>query len=123
MSEPETHAIRLHRLASDDIDEVQDRLMASASEAHAEEWHEALLGVLATLATYPERCMLARENRLFKNDVRVYPFRHRASGVTHRILYEVVKEEMEAPYVHVLHVRHGARKPMTRAEARKIEEE
>ena len=123
MSDPETHAVRLHRLASDDIDEVQARLTASVGEAYAEEWHEGLLSVLATLATYPERCVLARENRLFRNDVHMYPFRHRGSSVTHRILYEIVVDDMEAPYVHVIHVRHGARKPMTRAEARKIEKE
>jgi len=122
VSDPEVYAVRLHRLASDDIDEVQARLMASVGEEYAEEWHEGLLSVLATLATYPERCVLAHENRLFRNDVRVCPFRHRGSSVTHRILYEIVVDDMEAPYVHVLHVRHGARKPMTRTEARKIEE-
>lgn len=122
MSDPEVYAVRLHRLASDDIDEVQARLMASVGEEYAEEWHEGLLSVLATPATYPERCVLAHENRLFRNDVRVCPFRHRGSSVTHRILYEIVVNDMEAPYVHVLHVRRGARKPMTRTEARKIEE-
>lgn len=62
------------------------RLMASVGEAYVEEWHEGLLSVMATLATYPERCVLARENRLFRNDVRVCPFRHRGSSVIHRIL-------------------------------------
>ncbi len=41
--------------------------------------------------------------------------------MVYRILYEIVQDDEDAPYVHILHIRHGSRKPMTRAEARKIE--
>jgi plasmid stabilization system protein ParE len=123
VNDPEIYAVRLHPKASADIDDVQARMAASVGEVYANEWHLELLEVLASFATYPKRFSLASENRLFQNDVRVYPFRYRGSNVTYRILYEIIVDEMEAPYVYILHIRHGSRKPMTRADARKMEDE
>ncbi len=49
--------------------------------------------------------------------------RYSPGSATYHIFFTVAEAEEDAPYVYILHVRHGARKPMTRAEARKIEED
>lgn len=54
-------------------------------------------------------------------------YRRRPGSPAYRVLFTIVEEEGEPPFVRIVHVRHGARRPMTRAEARErlraIEEE
>ena len=79
--------------------------------------------VISTLATLPRRRAIADENRLFQNDVWEYLYQFRKSRVIYRILFEIVEKDEDTPFVHVLHIRHASRKPMTRAEAREIEKD
>lgn len=123
MSDLEKYAIRLHPKAAADIDEAHRQLAAFSEELYADEWQEGLQEAISTLATLPKRRPLANENRLFQNDVWSYPYSFRKSRVIYHILFEVVEGDEDAPFVYVLHIRHSARKPMMRAEAREIEKD
>jgi len=123
MSEGQTYAIRFRRQARVDIDEARERLAGITSLDHADAWYDGLLNVLANLATNPNRNPLAHEDRLFQDQVHVFPYRLSPRGVAYRVFYTIAEADEDAAFLYVLHVRHGARKPMTRAEARKIEEE
>lgn len=97
----ETRAIR-------DIDEAAGWLAAQSPEA-AERWFDLMESEIRSLARFPERCPRAREDGLFKVELRqlVYGRRHGR----YRVIFTVRKRT-----VHVLHVRHGAKPAMTPAE-------
>ena len=119
-----TYALRVHRLATVDMIEAYERLAEATNEDYAADWYIGLQKALATLATLPKRGPVAEEDRLFRRvEVKVVPYRHGSGRVVHHVFYSVHEPGEDAPFVHILHVRHGARKPMTRAEARKIEAE
>lgn len=115
------YAIRIRPIAQRDIDEATNRIAIFTDEKHAKEWRDGLLKKLATLATLSRRAPVAEENRLFAGDVRVIPYRLSAGGAAYRVFFSIQEPTEDAPFVHILHIRHGARKPMTRAEAREIE--
>lgn len=121
--EGQTYAIRFRRQAREDINAARKRLADTTSGDHADVWHDGLLDVLAALATNPNRHPLAHEGRFFRDSVHVFPYRLSPRGVVYRVFYTITEAGDDAAFVYVLHVRHGARKPMTRAEARKIEED
>ena len=73
------------------------------SPLNAARWLRGLYATIETLETLPSRCGLARESRSFRTEIRQLLYgrgRHRR-----RILFTTRSEE-----VHVLHVRHGARR-------------
>ncbi len=124
MSELEkTYAIRYRRRAQTEAEELLVSLAERTDLDQAISWHLGLQNALATLATFPKRLPIADESRFFQNEVRVLLYRQTSKGTAYRIFYTIVESEEDAPYVYILHIRHGARKPITRAEARKIEEE
>ena len=123
MSDFERYAIRLHPKAATDIDEAHRQLLAFSGEEFADDWQDGLRAAISSLATLSKRRPLADENRLFQNDVWVYTYQFRKSRVIYRVLFEAVEKDEDAPYIHVLHIRHASRKPMTRAEAREIEKD
>ncbi len=118
-----SYAIRIHSSARRDIEEVVNRMVILTDEKYAAEWHSGLLDKMAAIATFPRRTPLADENCLFRAEVRVILYRFASSNAVYRILYSINEPDEDAPFIHVLHIRHGARKPMTRAEARKIEDD
>lgn len=64
-------------------------------------WYEGVLADMASLAVYPERCPLAPEALAFELEIR------QLVAGNYRILFVV-----ERSVVRVLHVRHGARRPL-----------
>lgn len=115
--------MRLHRQAAADIEDAYNQIAGFSGTDYADDWQDSLRDVVASLATLPRRYPLADENDLFQNAVWVCPYRFRTSRIVHRVLYEIVVDDQDGPFVHILHIRHAARKPMTRAEARKIEDD
>ena len=97
----ETRAIR-------DIDEATGWIAAQASDA-AERWFNAIEAEINTLSHFPERCPRAREDGLFKYELRQLVFGRRHGR--YRVIFTIFEDT-----VHVLHVRHGARPAMTKAE-------
>lgn len=86
--------------AQRDIDQAY-RWQARRSPHGAVDWHCDLLEAIKSLETFPFRCPLALENRFFKQELR------QLLCGKYRIIFTVSGIE-----VHVLRVRHSARKPL-----------
>jgi len=87
--------------AERDLEEVYAWLADRDAEA-AIRWYNRLIGVILSLAIFPERCPLAPESPKFKNEIR--QILHGQKPHKYRILFNVTIDG-----VRVLHVRHGAR--------------
>ena len=121
--EDQKYAIRFRSRARLELDEARVRLAEMTDLDHAIEWYNGFLDALATLADNPSRTRLAPENDYFRDTVHAYVYRLTSRGVAYQVYYTIVETVEDAPSVTILHIRHSARKPMTRAEARKIEED
>ena len=84
-------------------------------------WYDGLRDAIALLSHSPRRSPLISENGRFRAEVRQLLYRRTPHGAAWRILFTVQEAAEDAPTVSILHVRHAAQKPITRAEARQIE--
>lgn len=76
-------------------------LIARDSQKAAAKWYEGCVAAMASLAQVPSRCPLAPECDHFDVEIR-----HLIRG-NYRILFTI-----RGARVHVLHVRHAARRPL-----------
>ena len=90
--------------ALEDLDEAYDWIRQRAPEAAAR-WFNGFVDALETLRSFPERCGVAPENEYFEQEIRQLLYGRR--GGVYRALFTIVGDE-----VHVLHIRHAARKPL-----------
>jgi plasmid stabilization system protein ParE len=123
-NEPESfriYALRFTDRARTDIDAAHARFVALAGQVVADAWKDGLFEAVASLSTMPRRA-LASEQRRFRHEVRQLIYRRPGSDVAYRVLFTIVEEAEDAPFVRIVHVRHGAQRPISRAEAREIEE-
>lgn len=116
------YALRLSPQAQGDIMEVALRLASLTQNPEAgERWGESLYVELSKLATLPRRlAIVERETRLFQQQTRQMVYRQSASSSAYLVFYSITEEGEEGPNLNVIHIRHGSRKPLTRAEARQI---
>lgn len=98
------HRVELTARAKADI-EQSFAWLAEHSPRHAAVWYDKLIAVIQSLQDKPLRCPLAPESVFFSSPVRLLLYGKRR-GI-YRILFTV-----EGRAVRVLHVRHGARRPM-----------
>lgn len=84
--------------AADELDEVS-RWIARDSPGRAARWLDGAHRAVRGLTRFPRRCPLAPENDTFTQEVRQLLYGQ------YRILFTVIGDQ-----VHVLHVRHGARR-------------
>lgn len=103
-----SHRVIIETRAIRDIDEATGWIAAQAPEA-AERWFDAVENAINSLARFPERCPRAREDGWFNYELRQLVVGRRHGR--HRIIFTIRTDA-----VHVLHVRHGARPAMTKAE-------
>lgn len=96
-----SHRVVITPTAMADIAE-QVTYIRSDSPVAANRWYNGCLDAIASLELMPRRCGLAPEAESFEREIRQLIYH------SHRILYEVVGDR-----VNVLHVRHGARLPLT----------
>lgn len=85
--------------------------IASHSRVNADRWRDGLYSIASTLETFPEGCSLAPEN-----DVVPFEVRQKFYG-QYRILFTIVDDRAI-----VLHVRHGARRPLSGSKVMKPDE-
>jgi len=90
------------------IGEAYEWLAEQDVEA-ATRWYNQLIDVILSLSTFPERCPLAPERKFLNRDIR--EIFHGRRQHKYRILFSVTKQE-----VHILHVRHGARRALGETE-------
>ncbi|MDQ2799241.1 MAG: type II toxin-antitoxin system RelE/ParE family toxin [Armatimonadota bacterium] len=112
---PSVYAVRLSVLARRQIDEERGRLTLTAGLTTARAWQDGLLAAITSLATYPEGCSLAPENRLLSSMVlRHLIYRRTRSGPAWRIIFSVEEANKNDPAtVRIQHVRHGAQASLT----------
>lgn len=89
------------------LDEIENAYLWIKAEApqSADHWFDGLMAKLETLKEFPERCGLAEENEYFEDEIRQLLYGRR--GGVYRILFTI-----QGNAVHVLHVRHAARRPL-----------
>jgi len=90
--------------AQEDIAEAHFWLAEHDPEA-ADLWFDGIYETIGSLEMFPERCPLAPENKYFREEIR--EIFHGRRHHKYRILFTVTADQ-----VHVLHVRHGARRAM-----------
>ena len=118
--EPRFYALRITPRAAADIDAAHARFVELTDEEIADDWKAGLLEAVAPLAFMPHR-QIAPEQARFQQEIRQIIYRRRTGSVAYRVLFTIVEEKDDASYVRILHVRHGAARPITRAEAKEIE--
>ncbi len=117
--QPLVYAVRFAEATQDEIDQEYERLAGISGLSIADEWRNGLLEAIRSLATYPERCLIATENQPFQrvrpsDSLRVLIYRRTRSGPAWRILFSVHKSDsLDPPIVRVRHIWHGARAPIT----------
>ena len=94
-----------------------------AARAYAADFRAGFFTAMGTLATLPTRYAAAPEARYFENPlVRVMLYRYRTGGPAWRVFYRVFEaDENDAAHVDIITLRHGAQKPLTRAEAKTMD--
>ena len=79
--------------------------LKSRTPAHCAEWFNGLVDVINDLAVFPKRWPLARESVHFDEEIRQMLYGRKPHF--YRVLFVV-----RGGAVHVLHIRHGARRAM-----------
>ncbi len=69
-------------------------------------WHRGLLAAIDALETFPEACPKAPENEHFEEEIRQRIYKRRGRS-TYRLLFTI-----QGRTLHLLHVRHGARRAL-----------
>ena len=118
-----SYAVRIRPAALTEIQEAYDRLAEFPGITVADRWYEGLRDLFAELASYPGRYAPARESRLFRAEIRIALHSLSPRSAVHRVLFAIEEAGDDPAIVHALSVRHAARKPITRAEAREIEKD
>ncbi len=114
------YALRFSRRALADIDAAHARFVELAEQSVADEWKDGLFDAIARLATVPGRALIPEAAR-FRQEVRQIIYRRPGSRVAYRVLFTVQLSGPDGPVVSIVTVRHGAARPITRAEAKEIE--
>ena len=115
------YALRVLPRAERDIEAHTVRMADVADPDIARAWYKGLFEAVAALSRSPRRHAVISENRHFRREVRQVLYRRTPAGPAWRILFTVDEGAEDAPTVNLLHVRHAAQRPITRAEARQLE--
>ena len=100
-----TFRVEITAEAERDADAILEWLLSQHAGETGMRWFGALGNALESLAEFPERCSLAPESTVFPFEVRHLLYGR--SPHVYRILFTV-----EGGAVHVLHIRHGRRRPV-----------
>ena len=112
------YAVRLSEPAAAQVEAIVERLAEAVSPEAAEEWQAGIREAWASLATLPERCLEASEDRFYQRKhsgsvLRVLLYRRGRS--VWRILFTVHAATADDPSsVMVRLIRSASQKPMTR---------
>jgi plasmid stabilization system protein ParE len=99
-----TYRVKIAAAAEREAYEIFDWLLAKTRQ-HAPRWLDGWFVACHSLAEFPRRCPLAPEAEEAKRDVRHLLYGTRSNA--YRILFLIQND-----VVHILHVRHGARRRM-----------
>lgn len=120
--EPTRYAVRFSTRANRDAENAVRHLgQATGDQQIAGAWYTGLKSAVGTLATLPRRYGLAPEREQFSYEVRQFLYRRTPDSVAYRVLFVVQDETPDGARVTLIHIRHGAARPLRRADARAIE--
>ncbi len=117
------YGLRFSDRALAHIDAARARLSEVSSQDAADAWKEGLLDEVSALATLPLRYAAPAEAARFRGNVRQLLYRRSGSRAIYRLLFAVLDDGPDGPVVTILALRHGAARPITRAEAKDMEAE
>ena len=116
--EQTVYAVRLSEPAVRQAESALERIIDAEGPDAAEEWQEGLDTARASLATLPERCLIAPENAVFQQKHSGPPLRvllYRRGRTAWRLLFTAhAAADADAPRVQIHQMRHSAQKPLTR---------
>jgi plasmid stabilization system protein ParE len=101
------YKVIIEKPAEQDIDEAFLWQCGLLPLARAEKWFAGLLKAIRSLSRFPRRHALAPENEAFDEEIRQLLYGRGHSQ--YRILFTI-----RAGEVHILHIRHTARRPLER---------
>jgi plasmid stabilization system protein ParE len=116
------YALRITPQMEQDVRMAFERFIEMSGIDVAQAWRSRLTEQIASLSTNPTRFPLVTEHRHFHREVRHLVFRRSLSSVAYRVLFWVNEGGDDAPTVVVFHLRHAAAKPLSRKDARAIQE-
>lgn len=112
------YAIRITGPAAADVEEAAASLSSLVGDGPTDDWEDGFYEAIRTLSRMPSKHPLAeRESRHFGLPVRVLLYKRHPAGAAYRVLFTVVEGASDPPFVRLLHIRHGARRPITQVEA------
>jgi len=97
--------VEISAQAEGDAEAILEWLLTQQTGQAGIDWFLGLDDAFASLAQFPERCSVAPENLRFPFEVR--QLLYGAKPHVYRILFTI-----DVDIVHVLHIRHGKRKPV-----------
>jgi len=124
---PRIYALRFSPRARAEVRAVHARFIELAGEIVADAWRDGLGETVSSLATHPRRYaqVFGPRGARFRREVRRLVYRRpgggNRTGPAYLVLYAVEDDTPDGPLLSILSVRHAARKPLTREEARAIE--
>src|SRR2546426_794246 len=101
--------VEISAQAERDAEAILEWLLTQHPGPTAIHWFLALDDAFASLAKFPERCPIAPEDARFPLEVRQLLYGKKPH--VYRILFTI-----ENATVHILHIRHGRRKPVAPTE-------
>lgn len=99
------YEIEISSLAESEADQAFLWMVQTSSSEKARDWYQGLLKAIFSLTIMPKRCVLARENEHFSQEIRQLLYGKGKNS--YRILFTIL-EDREFPTVRILHIRHAS---------------
>ncbi|MBA3920273.1 MAG: type II toxin-antitoxin system RelE/ParE family toxin [Nostocaceae cyanobacterium] len=99
------YRIEISSVAEAEADSAFLRLSQVTSPTKASKWYSGLLRAIESLSQMPKRCLLARENQYFSQEIRQLLYGRGRNS--YRILFTIL-EGQEISAVRILHIRHAS---------------
>ena len=106
--------VEIQPQAFEDLDTIAAYIKARSSFATAQRWFNGIILDIATLKEMPTRCPVAPESE--ELDREVHLLLHGRKNRTYKVYFAIDYTTPASGTVHVFHVRHWARKPLTNDE-------
>ncbi|MEM8504591.1 MAG: type II toxin-antitoxin system RelE/ParE family toxin [Cyanobacteria bacterium P01_D01_bin.1] len=109
-----TYRVDLSSVAKAEADAAFLSFSQYTTTEKAQGWYKGLIKAISSLKTMPRRCVIARENDFFSQEIRQLIYgkgKH-----TYRILFTVL-EESDQPTVRILHIRNASQQTLGEADS------
>jgi plasmid stabilization system protein ParE len=107
------YRIEISSVAEAEADGAFLRVSQITSPQQASQWYAGLLAAIDSLSTMPKRCLIARDNEYFSNEIRQLLYGKGRNS--YRILFTIVEGESVST-VRILHIRHAAQQTLGMSE-------